>query len=391
MSSSNRLPSEPPRPEIEPPESVLDPAMQTAVKNFITLALENRSKKQKRKSSDDAVEGDSEKSVHKLGRFYSRQDDPFSRIDTIVNFGIQHEVADDEESNTEAPPLSIRETRLLRSWKLLCSIIPNFLTEMLALSDNRPVRKAMCQEIYKGVTAARADDSSSLRGWIPAYILLDPKEALIPPIQAKARHYNDRGFHHPATASLLCPLKYPDTPETYNSIKAGKLSVTATLLPRFLFPDKTVYDPMDISKDLLSGHVMFRAAKHIFQGPSSALEEPGAHRGKQGNAALSGITSMTPYTIAYVAMQVRFCLSSTGSWAAKDGAFSYAEFYWHIVGLLDDDEDEECTDIINLYNHHVFGTANPHGDANGTDAIEVENEYDVIKSQRAGKRARRSL
>ena len=35
-----------------------------------------------------------------------------------------------------------------------------------------------------------------------------------------------------------------------------------------------------------------------------ALEEPGAHRGKQGNASLCGLTSMTPHTIAYVAIQV---------------------------------------------------------------------------------------
>ncbi|KAF9472387.1 hypothetical protein BDN70DRAFT_938233 [Pholiota conissans] len=376
-----------PSDEIEP--SVLDPAMQAAMKNFITLALNKGVGKRKKRSREDIAEESMETSLRSFGHFYSRQDDPFSRVDAIVNFGIKYEVADDEESSSEG--LSAKEKRLLRSWNLLCTLIPDFLTEMLALSENRPVRKATCQEIYKGVTAARADDSSSLRGCIPSYIHLDPKTPLTPPIQVKARHYNDQGFHHPATASLLCPLKYPDTQETYNQIKAGKLPVTATLLPRFLFPDRSVYDPTDIAKDLLTGHVMLRAAKHIFQGPSSALEEPGAHRGKQGNAALSGITSMTPYTIAYVAMQVRFTLSSTGSWTAKDGAFSYAEFYWHIVGLLDDEDDPECTDIIYLYNHHVFGTANPNSNTDNSDLAEVENEFDVVKKQRAAKRARLSL
>ena len=47
-----------------------------------------------------------------------------------------------------------------------------------------------------------------------------------------------------------------------------------------------------------------QVAKHLFQGPSTALEQPGAHCGKQGNASLCGLTLMTPHTIAYVAIQV---------------------------------------------------------------------------------------
>lgn len=49
-----------------------------------------------------------------------------------------------------------------------------------------------------------------------------------------------------------------------------------------------------------------QAAKHILQGPTSALEGPGTHRGKQGNAAICGITTLTPHLIAYVATQVSF-------------------------------------------------------------------------------------
>lgn len=112
-----------------------------------------------------------------------------------------------------------------------------------------------------------------------------------------------------------------------------------------------------------------QAAKHILQGPTSALEGPGSHRGKQGNAAICGITALTPNLIAYIAtqvsfscrnqgvaklivspaFQVRFALSSTSSWAVKDGTFSYQDFYHHIVELLTEDDDE-TSQIINLYN-----------------------------------------
>ena len=106
-------------------------------------------------------------------------------------------------------------------------------------------------------------------------------------------------------------------------------------------------------------------AKHLFQGPSTAVEQPGAHRGKQGNASLSGLTSMTPHTIAYVAIQVcnklfffhsinvgteqaHFAMSPTSTWANIDGPFSYSDFYWRIVGLFED--EEEAATLINFYN-----------------------------------------
>jgi len=78
------------------------------------------------------------------------------------------------------------------------------------------------------------------------------------------------------------------------------------------------------------------------------------------------MTSMTPHTIAYVAIQVfiavfylcrhltydakqaRFAMSSTGTWANIDGPFSYSDFYWRIVGLFED--EEEAAALIKFYN-----------------------------------------
>ena len=74
---------------------------------------------------------------------------------------------------------------------------------------------------------------------------------------------------------------------------------------------------------------------------------------------------MTPHMIAYVAIQVRlnindigfiwhntgqacFAMSSTSTWANNDGPFSYADFYWWIVGLFED--EEEAAALIKFYN-----------------------------------------
>ena len=45
---------------------------------------------------------------------------------------------------------------------------------------------------------------------------------------------------------------------TIEGIRAGTLAVTAQLLPTFLFPDDHVYDPNDISHNVLRGHIMIR-------------------------------------------------------------------------------------------------------------------------------------
>ena len=52
--------------------------------------------------------------------------------------------------------------------------------------------------------------------------------------------------------------------------------------------------------------------------------------------------------LTYNTEQARFAMSSTGTWANNDGLFSYADFYWRIVGLFED--EEEAAVLIKLYN-----------------------------------------
>ena len=65
------------------------------------------------------------------------------------------------------------------------------------------------QQITKGATAVRSDDTASLKVAMPEYLLLNVKDVLSPLMQSKAKVKNDRGFYHPITAALLCPVKYP--------------------------------------------------------------------------------------------------------------------------------------------------------------------------------------
>jgi hypothetical protein len=95
-----------------------------------------------------------------------------------------------------------------------------------------------------------------------------------------------------------------------------------------------------------------------------------------------------------------------GTWANIDGPFSYADFYWRIVGLFED--EEEAAALIKFYNQyvifnllrsilltvfilcsHVFGTASDLDGGSQTPAADdVEDEFETIRRQRSAKRAR---
>lgn len=64
----------------------------------------------------------------------------------------------------------------------------------------------------EGMNCVRAEDAASLKGKILSYLLLDKMSSLEPVIKVGGKKA-DRGWAHPVTARLLCPLKYPATNE----------------------------------------------------------------------------------------------------------------------------------------------------------------------------------
>ncbi|KAL6299792.1 hypothetical protein BKA93DRAFT_707185, partial [Sparassis latifolia] len=123
---------------------------------------------------------------------------------------------------------------------------------------------------------------------------------------------------------------------TYANIKAGRIRVTADQWPRFVYPDGHVYNPEDEEAGLLRGHLMVRSAKHLFTGPSSALQGPGWTKGRSSNAKIIGMKKITPRAVAYVAVQVRFAISDVQDWTDTDRDFDYKKFFWNIVEIFKD-------------------------------------------------------
>lgn len=60
-------------------------------------------------------------------------------------------------------------------------------------------------QIQKGSSSARSDDTKSMKGPILDWIA--PKDGFLDPRIAR-NNKSERGFHHPVTGFLLCPIEY---------------------------------------------------------------------------------------------------------------------------------------------------------------------------------------
>ncbi|KAJ7290571.1 hypothetical protein C8J57DRAFT_1493280 [Mycena rebaudengoi] len=327
------------------------------------------------------------------GRNLARTCGPLVRIQPIVEYAVVTELADPDAD--EAPTPTRDEVRKLESFKILSATIPKFGEDMIDLGGHKKLRNMVCAEIQDGLGGARSDDTSTLKGTVIEYLMPPPPPSvpreppaeptlLSPPLSrtgSKAGH----GWMHPRTAELLCPLKYMANPETYTKIRDGELSVTGLMMPRFMYRDGHAYDENDLDAGFLEGHTFRAAMKQIYQGPSAALQADGYNRGKAGNAALNGISALTPRDVAYVAIQLRFALSSVQNWSTSDGDFSYSDFYWNVVDSL---SGEEGAEIIQRLNFNVFGTREASKRSAPAES-EGDNDFDRLAAQRAAKRARK--
>ncbi|KAG2114912.1 hypothetical protein BD769DRAFT_1629976 [Suillus cothurnatus] len=123
--------------------------------------------------------------------------------------------------------------------------------------------------------------------------------------------------------------------KTKQGLKSGEIAVRGDQWPMFLYAGN-IYDPEEPWKGLLR---MDR--------------EPKAMR--SGNAYLHGMKSVTKASLAYIATQVRFSLSSSSVFSRTDTITDSDNFYHSILDLLEDpDENEEVADLMMWWTRRVF-------------------------------------
>ncbi|KAG2052325.1 hypothetical protein BDR06DRAFT_983177 [Suillus hirtellus] len=93
--------------------------------------------------------------------------------------------------------------------------------------------------------------------------------------------------------------------------------------------------------------------KHVFTSPSSMEKEPKATR--SSNAYLHRMKSVMKGSLAYIATQVWFSLSSSSVFSCTDMVMDLETFYHSILDLLEDpDKCEEVADLMTWWTWFVM-------------------------------------
>ncbi|KAG8945265.1 hypothetical protein FRC04_001105 [Tulasnella sp. 424] len=286
-----------------------------------------------------------------LGKHLARTQNVKFRSALVFNHGIKilaeiNDLGDDgDEEEAVEPPRNDPQ------WDLFKTILEGLPGAKRKLTDEKWVADT-ARLLDKGAANARSDDVASLKKAVVDFLpICDP------PVSRTSK--TRRGFNHPYLGSLLCPtsLNWLDD-MTQRELRDEVVAVKHSDYPPFLYRDYII-DEDDLLEGLFESTVLLKAARHIFVSPSSVDEEAGSRSTRAGNAALNGMTRITPATIAYVATQVRFALSSDTIFGRKLKLrqFDLYAFYDNILNLLTRPEMAARTGLIlDLWTENVLGT-----------------------------------
>ncbi|KAG2145008.1 hypothetical protein BD769DRAFT_1625523 [Suillus cothurnatus] len=142
------------------------------------------------------------------------------------------------------------------------------------------------------------------------------EEAIQPPLHRNSKI--DQGFNHELTGSLLCPagLNWNDL-QMKENLQSGEMLVCGDQWPIFLYELKAT---------------------------------------QSENACYHGMNSVTIASIAYIATQVQFALTSSLMFLRTDTATDSETFYHSLFDLLEDtDKSKEVNELLvwwNQYSHY---------------------------------------
>ncbi|KAG1815896.1 hypothetical protein EV424DRAFT_1348343 [Suillus variegatus] len=194
----------------------------------------------------------------------------------------------------------------------------------------------MIKMLRQGADGARGDNTTKLKTLVSKWVNCDFKPD--PPVDPEDKH--SRGF-------------------THNMVRAGIRDhsegyvVTDLSFPTFLY-DKYAANPHDLEEGLFKGKILLQGYKAVFTSPSSARDVEGDGDGtdviqnntrakksssgvkvKKHVAEIIKMKKVTPRSIAYIACQVQFAISSITSWRSVDGDFDYVQFWQTIVDFFE--------------------------------------------------------
>ncbi|GBE82985.1 hypothetical protein SCP_0500280 [Sparassis crispa] len=250
---------------------------------------------------------------------------------------------------------------LIYTFEAIITFIPGLKDQLAYMGEDIDAVDILGSYLNHYATDARDDHLGSLRERIINYIPdFGDGYPTLKPQDSKWK----RGFQSTTTGCLLCPQSmlsdFLAEPDGFcRQVCDGEIDVASDEFPSFLY-DQDLYDPDELDAGLLKGPVLLSCFKSLITGPGSASSNRGDREGgssRPGRPPLAkkyDMTHVSPRSIAYVAVLVRFLLNSQHSWSNIDVNFNLEEFFFEILRLFQDEEWGEAT--LDWWNKSVFGT-----------------------------------
>ncbi|KAG5634280.1 hypothetical protein H0H81_002554, partial [Sphagnurus paluster] len=241
---------------------------------------------------------------------------------------------DDDESDVNAPrpqavidpELKCKQDRNYGSFQQLVEFVPGF--KLNLLNTDSAMTAMYFSSLTRGATEARGDDIGNIKKAIAHWINKM--------VRNKVRKCAT-GFHPSASFYI-----------------------------RAFYKDHTG-DPNDVEKNFLRGPFLVKIYLLIFTAPSladRAVDEPDDEETISGSPAKSlasskatkstvaqkiGLKSVTPRSIAYVAVMLHFALTDASSWKSQYNGMDYKLLYNFIVDYFEDTPapaDQACIEAL---------------------------------------------
>ncbi|KAG8730621.1 hypothetical protein FRC12_020156 [Ceratobasidium sp. 428] len=206
------------------------------------------------------------------------------------------------------------------------------LFELLAAKDSHFARNVR-RQLGDGQSGAKAEDNNKVKSAIAHW------RTWTPPLANQPK--SSRGLGHPECARLIAPItvNWDDDEAKRQFMEASNPPLLSSHWPRALYASETG-DPKQPSKGLFEGQLLVDTAKAIVHSPSSVLPSTSVRsgtvrRGRKGVGHKYQMKAVTPAFLAYVAVILRFALSSEEIFSDDGGTFNYIEFYKQLRQYLE--------------------------------------------------------
>ncbi|KAI8973086.1 hypothetical protein BD414DRAFT_525063 [Trametes punicea] len=300
--------------------------------------------------------------IKAYGRHFVRTVDMFVLPAVVIKAGMEY---DSEHSTSAYTPELLtfaREQRNYRAWEALLHMIPTLSAILIDPNADQPITRVSAA-LLAGSNAARSDDTRTIKIAIVEWLSGDLQQASV---VLHPSNKAQRGFNNPVTGRLLCPigLDYGDEIvrkllETHQATVDGE-PVNGSHWPIFAFDEQT-YNPAMPWESFLRGRLIVQAFRHIFTSPTSAFTDDHAasvqnsRSTRTGNAALHGMTRVTPGSIVYCATQVHFALSTAPVFNKNSKNNDSIIFYRSLVKYFEDPHfAAPVQDLLDWWNRAVF-------------------------------------